>query len=55
MTIEPIIAAGYGDVREAGDGWTFQTRDGAVSAHAEHTLVITRGAPIVLTALSVAS
>ena len=27
------------------DGWTVRTRDGARSAHAEHTIVITRGAP----------
>jgi methionyl aminopeptidase len=32
------------------DGWTLRTRDGSLSAHHEHTLVITRGAPIVLTA-----
>lgn len=50
ITIEPIIAAGTGEVREAGDGWTFKTRDGSFAAHSEHTLVITRGAPIVLTA-----
>lgn len=50
LTIEPIIAAGSGNVREAGDGWTMETSDGTLSAHAEHTMVITKGAPIVLTA-----
>ena len=35
---------------ESGDGWTIRTRDGAYSAHAEHTIVITRDQPIVLTA-----
>ena len=50
MTIEPIIGAGGRDVVETGDGWTIRTRDGARSAHAEHTIVITRGEPIVLTA-----
>ncbi|MBN9622691.1 MAG: type I methionyl aminopeptidase [Actinobacteria bacterium] len=49
LTIEPIIAAGKGAVREAGDGWTFRTRDGSLSAHAEHTMVITEGKPLILT------
>jgi methionyl aminopeptidase len=50
LTIEPIIAAGVGTVREASDGWTWKTADGSLSAHAEHTMVITEGAPLVLTA-----
>jgi methionyl aminopeptidase len=50
ITIEPIIAAGAGSVRDAGDGWTLKTRDGSYAAHSEHTIVITDGAPIVLTA-----
>jgi methionyl aminopeptidase len=50
MTIEPIISAGGRAVVQAEDGWTVRTRDGARSAHAEHTIVVTRGAPIVLTA-----
>jgi methionine aminopeptidase len=35
---------------QASDGWTLRTKDGSLSAHHEHTLLITRGAPIVLTA-----
>lgn len=50
ITIEPIIAAGSGEVREAGDGWTIKTRDGSYAAHSEHTVVVTAGAPLVLTA-----
>ncbi|MCW3065214.1 MAG: methionine aminopeptidase type, partial [Solirubrobacterales bacterium] len=50
LTIEPIIAAGRGGVHTTGDGWTVATDDGSVSAHAEHTVVITDGRPIVLTA-----
>jgi methionyl aminopeptidase len=50
ITIEPIIAAGAGEVRDAGDGWTYKTRDGSYAAHSEHTIVITGGDPIVLTA-----
>jgi methionyl aminopeptidase len=51
MTIEPIISAGgRAVVEDPTDGWTVRTRDGARSAHAEHTIVITRGQPLVLTA-----
>jgi methionyl aminopeptidase len=49
ITIEPIIAAGKGAVRDAGDGWTLKTRDGSCSAHSEHTIVVTGGDPIVIT------
>lgn len=50
ITIEPIIAAGDGRVRLQADHWTIRTGDGSLAAHHEHTLVITRGAPILLTA-----
>jgi len=50
LTIEPIIGAGGRAVVADDDGWTIRTADGARSAHAEHTIVITRGAPLVLTA-----
>ncbi|MGZ4168831.1 MAG: hypothetical protein ACXVRW_11235 [Solirubrobacteraceae bacterium] len=50
LTIEPIVSAGSGDVRAAGDGWTVSTADGALCAHEEHTIVITAGLPLVLTA-----
>jgi methionyl aminopeptidase len=50
LTIEPIISAGSGEVHGLRDGWTVATADGAVSAHAEHTLMVTSGRPLVLTA-----
>jgi methionyl aminopeptidase len=50
LTIEPIIAAGSGDVALARDGWTVLTVDGTPSAHVEHTVVVTTGAPLILTA-----
>ena len=50
ITVEPIIAAGSGRVALAKDGWTVRTLDGKPSAHYEHTLVITKGEPILLTA-----
>jgi methionyl aminopeptidase len=50
ITIEPILAAGQGRGRLQRDGWTIRTSDGSLSAHYEHTVVVTRGAPILLTA-----
>jgi methionyl aminopeptidase len=50
ITVEPIIATGSGKPADGGDGWTVKTADGGLSAHYEHTLVITDGAPILLTA-----
>ena len=50
ITVEPIIAAGSGRAVLAEDGWTVCTADGKPSAHYEHTLVISKGEPILLTA-----
>jgi methionyl aminopeptidase len=49
LTIEPMISTGSARIVQDADGWTLRTADGGLSAHHEHTLVITRGAPIVLT------
>ena len=50
LTIEPMICAGTGRTVVGKDGWTVRTRDGSLAAHHEHTLVITKDRPIVLTA-----
>jgi methionyl aminopeptidase len=51
ITIEPIISATSGrSVGPGSDGWTISTADRGLSAHVEHTIVVTRGAPVVLTA-----
>jgi methionyl aminopeptidase len=50
ITVEPIIAAGSGRAMVEKDGWTVSTADRRASAHYEHTLVITNGAPILVTA-----
>jgi methionyl aminopeptidase len=52
LTVEPIIAAGSGEPKDGGDGWTVKTADGSLSAHYEHTIVITDGAPMLLTAVA---
>ena len=50
ITIEPIIAAGSGQGVQSSDGWTIHTADRSWSAHYEHSVVITKGEPILLTA-----
>src|ERR1039457_3589991 len=50
ITVEPIIAAGSGRAFLASDGWTVVMADHRPSAHYEHTLVIRKGAPLLLTA-----
>jgi methionyl aminopeptidase len=50
IAVEPIISAGSAHVVEAADGWTVKTADGSPSAHYEHTLVVTRDGPVLLTA-----
>jgi methionyl aminopeptidase len=50
ITIEPMVVSGSGHVVTNQDGWTVRTRDGGLASHHEHTLVITRGTPVLLTA-----
>jgi methionyl aminopeptidase len=50
LTIEPLICTGKAAAITDDDGWTVRTKDGGLAAHHEHTLVITRGTPVLLTA-----
>jgi methionyl aminopeptidase len=50
LTVEPMLAAGTRNVVGTGDGWTVVTANGSAAAHEEHTIVVTAGEPIVLTA-----
>jgi methionyl aminopeptidase len=49
LAIEPMINAGTAAVRLMDDGWTVCTADGMPSAHYEHTVLITKGEPEILT------
>lgn len=49
IAIEPMVNAGRPDVKILKDGWTVVTQDGSLSAHFEHTVLITEGAPEILT------
>jgi methionyl aminopeptidase len=50
LAIEPHVTTGRGDIVQAPDGWTLRTRDGSPVANFEHTIVVTKGRPIVVTA-----
>lgn len=50
IAIEPFLSTHSTAVREAGDGWTLIGAPGNLSAQYEHTVIVTRGAPIVVTA-----
>ncbi len=50
FTIEPLIARNTRRSVTTADGWTVRTANGSLSAHYEHTLVVTRSRPFLLTA-----
>lgn len=49
IAIEPMVNAGRPDVKILKDGWTVVTVDGQLSAHFEHTVLVTEGEPEILT------
>jgi len=49
LAIEPMINMGTSEVRLLDDGWTVRTADGMPSAHFEHTVLITKDEPEILT------
>jgi len=49
LAIEPMVNLGRHEVDILSDKWTVVTRDGLPSAHFEHTILVTTGAPEVLT------
>ncbi len=49
LAIEPMVNAGTAQVQVLRDGWTVATKDGQLSAHFEHTVLITDAEPEILT------
>ena len=50
IAVEPMLSELPSRAVEADDGWTIRTGDGCLAVHEEHTIVITAGAPLVVTA-----
>ncbi len=51
LALEPISTAGKAAVTLAPDGYTYRTKDGSLSAHFEHTILIEKNGPVVVTKL----
>lgn len=49
IAIEPMVNQKHHGVKTLSDGWTVKTCDGGLSAHFEHTVLITPNGPEVLT------
>jgi methionyl aminopeptidase len=55
LAIEPMFMLGGEKISIDADGWTIRTADGKYAAHFEHTVLVTKGAPEILTRCGVAS
>jgi len=49
LAIEPILSRSSQKVRRSADGFGYETDDGSLAAHFEHTVFVTRGEPEILT------
>lgn len=49
LAVEPMVNFGKPAVKVLGDGWTAVTKDGSLSAHFEHTVVVTGNGCRILT------
>jgi methionyl aminopeptidase len=49
LAIEPFLTTGKGHVVEEPDGWSLRTTDRTIAAQFEHTVIVTKDEPIILT------
>ncbi len=49
LAIEPFLTTGQGRIKEEQDGWSLRTADNAIAAQFEHTIIVTKNEPIILT------
>jgi len=49
LAIEPFLTTGQGRIKQQRDGWSLQTADNAIAVQFEHTIIVTRNEPIILT------
>ena len=49
LAIEPFLTTGIGRVVTEKDGWALRTMDRAIAAQFEHTIIVTKDEPIILT------
>lgn len=51
ITLEPFLTPGNGKIITAPDKWTLKTADGSLAVQYEHTVIITKGRPVLVTAV----
>jgi methionyl aminopeptidase len=51
IAIEPMVLVGTAETQVLSDQWTVVSADGSLTAHFEHSVAVTEGAPLILTAL----
>lgn len=51
ITLEPFLTPGKGRIQTSDDKWTLKTTDGAVAVQYEHTIIVTKERPILVTAV----
>lgn len=51
ITIEPFLSTGADYVEQQSDGWTLSVVDNGRVAQFEHTIIVTKGEPIILTSV----
>ena len=49
LAIEPFLTTGRGHVHEEDDGWSLRTIDRTIAVQFEHTIIVTKDKPIILT------
>ena len=49
LAIEPFLTPGNGRIVQGKDGWTLRTADRKIAAQFEHTIIVTKSKPIILT------
>ena len=49
LAIEPFLTTGQGRIQQERDGWSLRTADNAIAAQFEHTIIVTKDEPIILT------
>lgn len=51
ITVEPFLSTGADYVEQQSDGWTLSVVDNGRVAQFEHTIIVTKGEPIILTSV----
>jgi len=52
IAVEPMLTESPSKATQADDGWTIRTRNGCLAVHEEHTIVIQKGAPLIVTLIA---